>query len=201
MSSRGQRYRACGYLDLNLQSFYRYSVTCDLGEGHLALGKVSNSSILSGEVTAIQEFVHIHLTTARVYHRLLKSGTVYSTSMYARSKIRCDSIFCFKRDGCKEFGIAKHYVSFCTVCCISGVGSHPCQHIDVVTPFEEINWQNDIIEATARHIHCVRSSRYVNYMQDIVLMIYFIAKPKFSSQEIYVENVYTCHSPHQKTLI
>jgi len=73
MSSRGQSYRACGYLDLNLLLFYRYSVTCDLGEGHLALGKVSNSSILSGEVTVIQEFVHIRQSlsqTAEIWNCL-----------------------------------------------------------------------------------------------------------------------------------
>ena len=114
------------------------------------------------DVAAIQQCSAINTMTAKVYYRL---GIVYSTVSYMRSKIKNDSVLCFQRDGQKEFGSAKHYVSFCTNNCSSTECSFPCQHVVIVTPYEVLpsTWNNSRAEgAAARHIHHVQLlSRYI----------------------------------------
>ena len=80
--------------------------------------------------------------------------------MYVQSKIRNDSVLSFQKDGHKEFGYAKHYVSFCTVECNSARCVNPCQHVVIVTPYEILrsSWDTTTTGATARHIHRVQLS-------------------------------------------
>ena len=121
---------------------------------------------------AIQECSSIHQTTSKLYHRLLISGTIYTSSAYMRSKTRKDSVLCFKRGGEKSFGNAKCYVSFCTNDCIGC--TQPCKHVVIVNLYSilPINLSTDnITGATARHIHCVQPLRHV---YSLLPLIYFI---------------------------
>ena len=55
---------------------------------------------------------------------------LYTSSAYTRSKIKNDSVICFKIEGQKYFGHAKSYVSFFTNEC-----TEPCKHIVIVTAY------------------------------------------------------------------
>ena len=82
-----------------------------------------------------------------------------------RSKVKNDSILCLKRDGQKYFGVAKHYVSFCTNDCITCL--KPCKHFVIVVPYKVLPvtiGTDEITGATARHVHCVCSTRLATYM-------------------------------------
>lgn len=170
----------------------------------MVLGKVSNLSTLSpAECMAIQQFSVMQITTASVYHRLLKSGIVYSASSYMRSKITNDSVICFQRRGQKAFGLVQKFVSFCTDGCSSTDCSLPCQHVVIVTPYEVL-YDNSRTEATARYIHHVKLSRYEmhnNIYTYKCILVLISGKLKYILQRRYLENVSTCNSPYQNQLI
>ena len=151
-----------GYLKISF--IRRYSVTCDLGQGHLILGKITEPSLLTSvDLVAIQGICSsFNQQTAKLYHRVLISGMVYTTSNYVRSKIRKDNILCFNRNGQKIFGSAKQYVSFCTNQCTQCL--QPCQHIVLINIFAEIQTnisEDTLTGATAKQVHCVHQTRHV----------------------------------------
>lgn len=98
----------------------------------------------------------------KLYHRVIISGILYTSSAYTRSKIKNDSVLCFKKEGQKHFGRAKSYVSFCTNECLGC--TEPCKHMVIVTAYGilPVNIGTDeITGATAQHVHCVQPLRYV----------------------------------------
>ena len=138
-----------------------------MGDGHLVLGKILDESMLTtSDLEAIQEICSsINQSTVKLYHRVLISGTVYTTSSYMRSKFRKDDILCLKRNDQKYFGSAKQYISFCASNCTECL--KPCQHVAIVSHFIEIptNISTDnLTGATLKHIHCVQPTRHVMYI-------------------------------------
>ena len=78
----------------------RYSITEAIGKSHLILGKISEPSVLTpDDIAAIQERTSFCQQTAKLYHRVIISGTMYTSSSYTRPKITNDSILSFKDDG------------------------------------------------------------------------------------------------------
>ena len=145
----------------------------------MVLGRILDASVLTPpDLMAIQEICScINQSTVKVYHRVLISGTVYTTSNYIRSKIRNDYILCMKRQK-KIFGSAKQYISFCRSTCTNC--RKPCQHVAIVSDFTEIavNISTDTLTGAAlKHIHCVQPTRYVMYIYNYVTIFSIIVLP------------------------
>ena len=189
----------CGIIE---SLFFRYSVTCDLGQGHLILGKIIEPSVLTSvDLVAIQGICsNLDQQTAKIYHRALISGIVYTTANYARSKVRKDNILCFDRSGQKIFGNAQQYVSFCTNQCTQC--PQPCKHVVLIHQFTEIqtNISDDTLTgATGKQVHCVYQTRHVIYIYiafrfyiyiHIIFSLY-IVKSRHTLQERYAASVFT----------
>lgn len=145
---------------------YRYSITQAIGKSHLILGKISEPSVLTpDDIAAIQERTSFCQQTAKLYHRVIISGTMYTSSAYTRSKITNDSILSFKGDGQKQFGCAKCYVSFCTNDCLDC--PKLCKHMVIVELYRilpVIIGTDKITGATAQHIRCVQPLRYIYFI-------------------------------------
>ena len=138
--------------------YSRYSITCDLKHGHSVLGKISNlSSLTSDEVALLREY-NVQQSTVKLYHRVIISGIVYTTVSYMRSKVKTDCVLCFRSNGQKFFGIAKHYLSFCTTSCTECL--KPCKHIVIAMPFQILPL-GIIASSTIRQVHRVCSTRFV----------------------------------------
>ena len=150
--------------------FCRYSIIHAIGQNYLILGKINEAYLLtSDDILAIQEHTSISLPTVKLYHRIIISGTLYTSSAYTCSKIKNDSVLCSKIEGQKYFGYAKCYSSFCTNECVGC--TEPCKHIVIVTPYRvlPVNIGTDeITGATAQHMHCIQPLRYVHFCSFIL---------------------------------
>lgn len=137
----------------------RYSVTCDLGQSHHVLGKISSlPSLPSDELLALDhEQLNIQQSSAILYHRMIIAGILYTTASYKRSKVKADRVLCLKRNEQKFFGVAKHYASFCTTDCNGCL--KPCKHIVFVTLMQP---RRDRATAALRdtHVYHVYSTRF-----------------------------------------
>ena len=124
----------CNYMKLIMCATYyicRYSITCELGQGHLVLGKVSGISVLTQEEMALLEIYNINFSTVKLYHRVIHAGILYtSTSYNRRSKVKNDSVMLLKQEQQMFLGIAKHYLSFCSTNCTTCAA--PCKHLAII---------------------------------------------------------------------
>ena len=66
---------------------YRYTVTADVGQGHLVLGKLATSKeLVEAEAKAVRDaFPCGNLEDCIVYSRILISGVMYTSTSYKRS--------------------------------------------------------------------------------------------------------------------
>lgn len=140
----------------------RYSVTADLGQAHLVLGKLTKSSgLMAAEVSVVQEtFPSAKLEDSIVYSRVLISGVMYTSTSYKRSTTTNDHTLCLKQERQKLFGSALKYLSFCTHSCTAC--SKFCTHVVIINnhPIVPSLISTDTITgATAQHIHCIGHPR------------------------------------------
>lgn len=138
----------------------RYTVTADLGQAHLVLGKLTKSNGLTdAEATAVREiFPSAKLEDYVVYSRVLISGVLYTSTSYKRHTATNDHTLCLKQRLQKLFGSALKYLSFCTHNCTAC--SIFCTHVVIVHSHSILPCvisTDTITRATAQHIHCICS--------------------------------------------
>ena len=150
-------YTVCTYV-----LFYRYSITCELNQGHLVLGKVTNISVVPSTEKALLEEYDIDYSTAKCYHRTLVSGVLYTSASYKRSQVKNDSILYFRRNNHPVFGIAQHYISFCNTSCTRC--TRLCKSLVIMLVYNILPDKIDtdrLTGATAVQIFHVQSTGYV----------------------------------------
>ena len=141
---------------------YRYTVTADVGQGHLVLGKLATSNeLVEAETTAVRDaFPGANLEDCIVYGRILISGVMYTSTSYKRSTSTNDHTVCLKQGQQKLFGSALKYLSFCAYNCTKCPTF--CNHVIIVNNYSVIPYlisSDTITGATAQHIHRVSHSR------------------------------------------
>ena len=149
--------------------YYRYSITRDLNQSHLVLGKMGNLTSLQPDELAILSGYDMEQSTAKIYHRVLISGILYTTSSYLRAKVKSDCVLSFKRNGEWTFGIVKHYLSFCNTTCADCM--KPCKHCVIITPYKILPLGFRPDGTTIEHIHRIFSTKFVAVCTFIVLYI------------------------------
>lgn len=148
------------FLDHMLCTGQRYSITSDLGQSHLVLGKISNlSSLLPDELALLLSNCAIQQSTAKVYHRVLISGILHTTTSYLRSKVKSDCVLCFRQNGERIFGNAKHYLSYCTTSCTDCM--KPCMHSVIVMCYQILPLDFRTDGTIFRHVYRISSTRFV----------------------------------------
>ena len=141
---------------------YRYTITADVGQAHLVLGKVATSKeLVEAETTAVRDaFPYANLETCSVYGRILIPGVMYTSTSYKRSTTTNDHTICLKVGEQKLFGSAVKYLSLCTYNCTKC--SKYCTHVIIVKTYSVIPFlisSDTITGATAQHIHCIGHPR------------------------------------------
>ena len=141
---------------------YRYTVTADIGQAHLVLGKLATSNeLVEAEATAVRDaFPCANLEDCIVYSRILISGVMHTSTSYKRSTTTNDHTVCLKQGQQKLFGSALKYLSFCTSNCAKC--STFCTHVIIVNNYSVIPYlisSDTITGATAQHIHCISHPR------------------------------------------
>ena len=148
------------------------------------------SSLPSDELALLREY-NVQQSTAKIYHCVIISGILYTTKSYMHSKVKTDCVLCFRRNTQKFFGIAKHYLSFCTTNCTECM--KPCKHIVIVMPYQILPLVIRTDGTTITHVHRICSTRFVAVPLKTALLYIFLllVKYKFSSQRKYKTNVCT----------
>ena len=151
-------------------------------------------------VALLREY-NVQQSTAKLYHRVMISGIVYTTVSYMRSKIKTDCVLCFRSNGQKFFGIAKHYLSCCTTNCTECL--KPCKHIIIAIPYQILPLAGN---TTIRQVHRVCSTRFVVILSlqycSNKLPTYFSEMKIFFTNEIHTKCVYMkFDSPEAKYII
>ena len=170
----------------------------------MVLGKISNlSSLTSDEVTLLREY-NVQESTAKLYHRVMISGIVYTTVSYMRSKVKTDCVLCFRSNGQKFFGIAKRYLSFCTANCTECL--KPCKHIVIAILYQILPLGIMAGNTTIRQVHRVCSTRFVVILSlqycSNKLVTYVSEMKIFFTKEIHTKCVYMkFDSPEAKYII
>ena len=136
---------------------YRYSVTCEFGQGHQVLGKVSRLPPLTSEERIQLEEYNIAYSTVKHYHRVILKGTLYSSTSYiTHSQVKNDSAVLLHHDGHSYLGAIKDCLSFCRTNCIAC--TQLCQHVVIILLYTILPnriGHDDLTGATAAQIfHC-----------------------------------------------
>ena len=144
----------------------RYKVTATLQGGHLVVGRLSNFTDLNDEeIELIQGALpDAKLDHCIVYYRVLVNGVIYTSSCYQRHTTTNDYVLCVGNKDELSFGYARKYLSTCKTTCTSCCS--PCNNIVIVDMFQVVpcDFVTDTSSgATARHIHSVASSGYVDH--------------------------------------
>lgn len=86
----------------------RYSITADIGDGHLVLGrKFSFSHLKEDDISAVLSiYPTADLLGCIVYQRLLISGVLYTSAAYSRSQIKCDYLLCVIKGSSKKHSLS-----------------------------------------------------------------------------------------------
>ena len=124
---------------------YRYTVTCDAGEGHLVLGKITTQS----PSTAFKNAVSIHDPSAQLvgslwYDRLLLKSVVYCSTV-RRSTCTDDSVVTLA-DG--KVGVILTFISYCSEGCNCQVQGAKCKHLIITKLYNVLKRRGQFYFAT-----------------------------------------------------
>jgi len=140
---------------------YRYSITYEWGWEHLILGKVSSISVLAEEEMGLVERYNINHSTVKLYHCVIYTKVLYTSSYNKHSEVKNDSVLLLKQNQQSFLGVAKHYLSFCSTNCTTC--AKPCKHVPIIQPYNIIPDQigkDHLTGATATQVFHVCSTRF-----------------------------------------
>ena len=176
-----------------------------MGCGHSALGKLSKSDQLSdNEVAAVYDsFPFANLSGAIVCSRVLLAGIVYSSADYVRAVRTNDYTLAFQTGDqkSKSFGFAKKYISFCRVDCSSC--TQFCHHAVIVASHQLHDIQlgcDSITGATARQIHVITPTKYVNHLP-YIHVLERACKLEYWCFHVYIVEPLVKDTPEIRTLL